>query len=126
MSKMEDPNATIPRIFTVVSDSESDPEEPEEGTYYGQDFTQSISQEKISSPKVIRVIINLVSSDSEDLVQEIETPVKRTRLSNSRELGNTSHSLTSTSCRDKILCNDIGSKGKITILESLMEMFEGL
>ena len=36
------------------------------------------------------------------------------------------HSLTSTSCRDKILCNGLGSKGKITILESVMEMFEGL
>ena len=36
------------------------------------------------------------------------------------------HSLTSTSCRDKILCNGLGSKGKITILESVMKMFEGL
>ena len=76
MSKMEDPNATIPMIFMVGSDSESDPEEPEEGTYYGQDFTKSISQEKSSSPEVIREIINLVSSDSEDSVQEIETTAK--------------------------------------------------
>ena len=46
--------------FRVESDSESDSQTSEEGTYYGSDFTRSISQEKSSSPEVIREIINLV------------------------------------------------------------------
>ena len=53
-----------------------------------------------------------------DDVMRIETIVKVVIVA--------THSLTSTSCRDMILCNGIGSKGMITILESLMEMFEGL
>ena len=60
MSTKEDLNATIPMTFTVESDSESDSQTSEEGTYYGSDFTRSISQEKSSSPEVIREIINLV------------------------------------------------------------------
>ena len=123
MSTKEDLNATIPMIFTVESDSESDSNTSEEGTYYGSDFTRSISQEKSSSPEVIREIINLVS-DNEDSVQEIEQPTKRTRLPNSTEIRDTP---TSSIQDNPFLMNQkLDHEVHLLVLELLHQMIQNI